>query len=131
MAEYATVRNADDAIIKTEERTFSAEEQGTLARKFGTSKKYRILPVVDLADPTYVADTHRLGPRELNVETNRVTRQRSAVAMTAEEIAAKTERDADETERANLRQIIKTFRDGDATARQTQRAIAYLLKQLT
>ena len=130
MTEYATVRNSDDEVLKQEKREFTAEEQDILARKFGTSKKYLILPVVDLADPSYNADTHRLGPRELTVESNRVTRQRSVIAMTANEITAKNERDADESERAALHPLIKVFREGDATARQTQRAIAYLLKRI-
>ena len=126
MSKYAYVKNSDDSVFKIVD--YDQFDASKVAHKFGPGKEYRIVPVVRLADPPISNPaTTRLGPVATSVESDRVTRQRTVVAIPqAEQDAA--------SEIAQIKAVALDLKNGVGTSAQriqrVERAVYRLLKEI-
>lgn len=94
MAKYAYIKNAEganpDEFIKAVD--YDNFDAAAVAHKFGLAHAVRIIPIVRLTDPT-ISDTsaETYGGMNRVIESTRVTRQRSIVAIPQDERDERTE----------------------------------------
>lgn len=76
--------------------------------------------------------TEKLGQPapSIDLANETVTYHRPAIALTQEEIDARTEKAEDNLRRDQLRTIARKFKDGTATDQQVQKAIYWLFKEI-
>jgi len=129
MTKYATVLNADDSIIKIESFPDNFDP-ANVDHKFGALLEKRMIPVVKLADAPFDSATQRLVNKQL-VEATRVTQQRVAQNLTAEELASNAALAEVDAHRAFVKTAYTAMKSGSNPTLDQQRKInLFLLGQL-
>jgi hypothetical protein len=91
---------------------------------------YAVVPQVQADAPTYDPATQKLQPSR-TVSLDAVTHGFVVAALTSEELIAIQRTNQQESERPNVTNWINTLRQGNATNLQTQRALAWVIRELT